>query len=195
MVLLQVLEMEKLLRRQQTESTSRRLELEQNLAQCQSDLQTRTQQLEQLTSQLSQSQKVKSSAEQRTHCITASFISQVAEQLQSKMAELQSAEQSCCSEREKQLLSKVSHRMTGSVRCYKLQWWLQDTELAVLRNRLQSLTESHSAVLASSEQLASTHRKTEAQVAEQLQSRQKELSRTRAQVSAGCIATCTATCT
>lgn len=65
-----------------------------------------------------------------------------------------------------------------------LQWWLQDTELAVLRNRLQSLTESHSAVLASSEQLASTHRKAEAQVAEQLQMRQQELSRTRAQVSA-----------
>lgn len=54
----------------------------------------------------------------------------------------------------------------------------------MLRNRLQSLTESHSAVLASSEQLASTHRKAETQVAEQLQMRQQELSRTRAQVSA-----------
>lgn len=50
--------MEKLLQTQQTESTSRRLELERNLARCQSDLRTRTQQLEQLTAQLSQSQKV-----------------------------------------------------------------------------------------------------------------------------------------
>ena len=50
--------MEKLLQTQQTESTSRRLELERNLAQCQSDLRTRTQQLKQLTAQLGQSQKV-----------------------------------------------------------------------------------------------------------------------------------------
>ena len=61
--------------------------------------------------------------------------------------------------------------------------WLQDTELAVLHNRLQSLQESHSAVLVSSEQMVSTHRKAETQVAEQLRMRQEELSRTRAQVS------------
>ena len=52
----------------------------------------------------------------------------------------------------------------------------------MLHNRLQSLQESHSAVLASSEQLASTHRRAETQVAEQLRMRQEELSRTRAQV-------------
>ena len=54
--------------------------------------------------------------------------------------------------------------------------------MVVLRRRLQSLQESHSAVLASSEQLSVTHRKAEAQVAEQLRVRQEELSRTRAQV-------------
>lgn len=102
------------------------------------------------------------------------------------MAESQQDERRCCTDKEKQLLSKVSHKITGSVGCYEL---LQDTELAMLRNRLQSLTESHSAVLVSSEQLASTHRKAEAQVAEQLQIRQQELSRTRAQVSACCVAT------
>lgn len=99
--------MEKLLRTQQTESTSRRLELERNLAQCQSDLQTRTQQLEHLTAQLSQSQKVESSNELVTHSIE-SYISQATEQLQSKVAELQCAEQSRSSDREKELSSKVS---------------------------------------------------------------------------------------
>lgn len=100
--------MEKLLRTQQTESTSRRLELERNLAQCQSDLQTRTQQLEHLTAQLSQSQKVESSTELVTHSINESYISQATEQLHSKVAELQCAEQSRSSDREKELSSKVS---------------------------------------------------------------------------------------
>lgn len=101
--------MEKLLRTQQTESTSRRLELERNLAQCQSDLQTRTQQLEHLTTQLSQSQKVESPTELYSHSIK-SYTSQTAEQLHSKVAELQCAEQSRCSDREKELSSKVSSR-------------------------------------------------------------------------------------
>lgn len=102
--------MEKLLRTQRTESTSRRLELERNLAQCQSDLQTRTQQLEHLTAQLSQSQKVESPTELVTHSINESYISQTAEQLHSKVAELQCAEQSRCSDREIELSSKVSSR-------------------------------------------------------------------------------------
>lgn len=101
------------------------------------------------------------------------------------MAELQCAEQSHCSDREKEISSKVSNRPKKVTSANTLQWLLQDAELAVLRNRLHSLTESHSAVLASSEQLASTHRKAEAQVAEQLQMRQQELSRTRAQVGPG----------
>ena len=59
---------------------------------------------------------------------------------------------------------------------------LQEKELEVLRRRLKSLQESHSAVLASSEQLSATHSKTEAQTTGQLRVRQEELSRTRAQV-------------
>lgn len=53
-----VLEMEQLLRRQQAESNTRRVELERKLSQCQSELRTRTDQLQQLTIKLKQSQKV-----------------------------------------------------------------------------------------------------------------------------------------
>ena len=55
--------------------------------------------------------------------------------------------------------------------------------MEVLRSQLQTLQQSHSTVLASSEQLSASQRKAEAQVAEQLRVRQEELSRTRAQVS------------
>ena len=71
----------------------------------------------------------------------------------------------------------------------------QDSAVAVLRSQLQSLQETHSAVLASSEQQADVHRRAEARGAQQLRSRLEELSRTRAQVrrpalpstAAGCV--------
>ena len=107
---------------------------------------------------------------------------QTTDQLQAKVGRLQAAEQAHSSDVEKQLSSKVSWREMDGLLAHR-SVWLQDTELAVLQNRLQSLQESHSAVLASSEQMVSTHRKAETQVAEQLRMRQEELSRTRAQVS------------
>ena len=172
--------MEKLLRTQQTESTSLRLELERNLAQCQSDLRTRTQQLEELTAQLSQSQKVQLPRGWLLHTVVLPP-TQTTDQLQAKVGQLQAAEQAHSSDVEKQLSSKVSWREVDGLLAHR-PVWLQDTELALLQNRLQSLQESHSAVLASSEQMVSTHRKAETQVAEQLRMRQEELSRTRAQV-------------
>ena len=107
---------------------------------------------------------------------------QTTDQLQAKVGQLQAAEQAHSSDVEKQLSSKVSWGEMDRLLAHR-PVWLQDTELAVLQNRLQSLQESHSAVLASSEQMVSTHRKAETQVAEQLRMRQEELSRTRAQVS------------
>ena len=55
--------------------------------------------------------------------------------------------------------------------------------MVVLRGHLQSLQQTHSSLQASSDQLSATHRRSDAQLAEQLRARQEELSRTRAQVS------------
>ena len=99
--------------------------------------------------------------------------------LQEKLAGQQC--QSQPSDIERQLSAKVSRVVGEEVAGFGCS--PQESETAVLQGRLQSLQQSHSTLLASSEQLSATHRKAEAQLAEQLRMRQEELSRTRAQVS------------